>query len=320
MSRILVTGASGFIGRRVVEILARSDNKVIAVSSREGQPDGPANNVRWRSLDLARSEFAENTFLRGCDAVVHLAGLAHTPNADAEDYHLLNVTVTHSLAEAAAKAGVRHFVFMSTAKVYGDGWPVTVQRNAYTESDKPDPQDDYAASKLRAEEQVADVAQQAGMCCTVLRPPLVYGPGVRANFLRLMSLVDRGFPLPLASVSNLRSLVYVENLAELICLLVQFNPEKSGIYNVADIDISTPDLIRRLADALSVRVRLFPLPPLLLDVAGKLTGLSSAVERLTQSLLIDSSRIRNDLGWVSPISPGEAMRRTAEWYKKTTSH
>jgi nucleoside-diphosphate-sugar epimerase len=243
-----------------------------------------------------------------------LAGLAHSYTSTSLDYLSLNARATGKLAEAAAQQGVKHFIYLSTAKVYGEGWPDGEPHPAYVETDTPEPADDYALSKLRAEQHLKDITGQSAMRCTILRPPLVYGPGVRANFLQMLGAVRKGVPLPLASIRNRRSLVYVNNLCALIQNLIEKQPASDRIYGIADVSISTPDLIRAVAAALDVPSRLFPCPVGLLRLAGRLIGRTGAIERLTRSFVVDASRIEKELGWRPPIPLPEAMRATAEWY------
>lgn len=256
--KLAVSGASGFIGRAL-------GPDVIAIPRGAAVPDA-------------------------CDAVVHLAGIAHR-SASEDEYEAVNVRYTEQLARQAAAVGAP-FVFMSSVKVHGEE-----SSSPLTERSPIQPLDAYGKSKARAEERLRGIA---GLKLTILRPPLVYGPGVKANFLALMRALARGWPLPLASIANRRSLVYVGNLVDAIRRSVG----TPGTFLVSDgAAISTPTLCRELGEALGRPARLFPFPPALLP--GK----------LARSLEVDDSAIRAALGWHAPISSAAALKTTAEWYR-----
>jgi nucleoside-diphosphate-sugar epimerase len=254
--------------------------------------------------------------LLGISAVVHLAARAHVTEtgADAlERFRAVNSAGTRHLAEAAAAAGVRRFVFLSSVKAMGESSP---RDRALTEADTPAPEDAYGISKREGEIALLDVAASSGLEPVILRAPLVYGPGVKGNFLRLMRLVDRGIPLPFGAVANRRSLVARANLAAALALCLR-HPDAAGeTFLVADgEDLSTPELIRRLARALERPARLFPLPPALLSRVGRLIGREPEIARLTGDLAIDSGTIRARLGWQPVVAVDEALAETAAWYR-----
>jgi nucleoside-diphosphate-sugar epimerase len=258
--------------------------------------------------------------LRGVDAVVHLAARVHVrvrsaPAAIAA-YRRVNTAGTERLALAAAAAGVRRFVFLSTLKVNGEA----TQARPFTESDPPAPQDAYARAKWEAEQALHRIGARTGMEVVILRPPLVYGPGVKANFLALLKAVARGLPLPLGAIDNRRSLVYVGNVADAIVKCLEHPAAAGQTFLVRDgEDVSTPELVRRLARALGVKPRLFPVPPSWLSFAGQLTGRRDAVDRLIGSLAIDDAKIREALGWVPPYTLDEGLEATARWFKENLS-
>src|SRR5574340_270202 len=260
----LLTGAAGFVGREVIAALTRAGWQVKA-PVRAIPVARPAANVEWIEIGDFTQLDDWAPVLGGVKAVVHLAGRAHVMNDSDSDpiaaYRRVNVGVTERLASAAAAAGVRRFVFMSSVKAGGE---VSGTR-ALTEDDMARPLDAYGISKREAEEALIRINRDTGMPVTILRPPLVYGPGVRANFLRLMRWVDRGVPLPFGAVDNRRSLVYVGNLADAILAALQSERESADVYFVSDSeDLSTAELIRRLGSALERQVRLVPVPPALL--------------------------------------------------------
>ncbi len=255
------------------------------------------------------------TALDGVDCVVHLAARAHvTRDTAAEplaEYRRINVEAAAALARAAAAAGVRRFVFLSSIKVSGE----RTADHPFTEDDAPQPEDAYGISKWEAEQALWKIAAATGLEVVVLRAPLVYGPGAKGNFLRLMNAVARGVPLPIASVRNQRSLLYVGNLIAAFRCCIE-HPAAAGktVLVADDEDVSTPELIRAVAAALGVPARLLPFPPALLFVVASLLGKAAAVSRLTGSLQLDSHRIRNELGWQPEYSLKQGLAETAQWY------
>ncbi len=228
-----------------------------------------------------------------------------------DEYHRVNVAGTERLAIMAAEAGVRRFIYASSVKVNGE----RTLDAPFTESEAPHPEDAYGRSKSEAEDALHRVAGFSKLEAVVVRPPLVYGPGVKGNFLRLMRLVARGVPLPLASVVNRRSLVFVGNLVDAIIACVESPAAPGNTYLVCDKeDVSTPELIRSLAAALGVRARLFPCPVALLKLGAALLGNGGEAERLTGSLQVDSTKIRRQLGWQPRHTLAHGLAATARWY------
>ena len=252
--------------------------------------------------------------LRGVDLVVHLAARAHTPRssaADAEAYMEINARGTATLAAAAAAAGVRRFLYLSSIKVNGEE---TVTR-AYTPEDPPNPSDAYGLSKWLGEKHLLDVTASGSTEAVVVRAPLIYGPRVRANFLQLLRWVDREWPLPLGAVRNTRSLVSIWNLCDLMVRLLIHPAAARHVWMVSDgEDLSTPELIRRLGQALNRRTRLLSVAPALLHICGALIGQRAAVARLCGSLAVDSTETRRELGWSPPVTVDEGLARTCSWY------
>lgn len=251
----------------------------------------------------------------GMEMVVHLAARVHVMHdADPLAYSRANVDGSRRLAAAAAAAGVRRLVFVSSVKAMGEA-----DRTArpWREEDPCAPQDEYGRSKLAAERAIAEAACRTGMETVVLRPPVVYGPGVVANIYSLFRMVDRGWPLPLRSVDNRRSFIYVGNLVHALIAVVE-HPKASGqTFLVSDgQDLSTPELIRAIGRALGKPARLFPLPPDLLRGVAWCLGRSGEADRLLGSLVVDSTGVRRRLGWEPPILLEEGLARTAEWYRR----
>jgi UDP-4-keto-D-QuiNAc 4-reductase len=315
VSRFLVTGASGFVGAAVCRSLLATGADVRGAVR---QPDRPLPPGVERSvIGAIGSDTDWAAALAGVDCVIHLAARVHHRREDVPDpsteYRQVNTQGTARLAEAAARAGVRRLVFVSTAKVLGEG------RDApYTSADPPRPEDPYALSKWEAEQALWHRAGASELETVILRPPLVYGPGVRANFLGLMRAIDRGLPLPLGAVRNRRSLLFLDNLVEAIQVAATHPGASGRTYLLSDgEDLSTPELVRRIAVALDRPVRLVAVPPAWLRLAARLVGQKGVVDRLLGSLAVESSEIRRELGWSPKCTVSQGLARTATWFRET---
>ena len=317
MKRVLITGATGFVGRALCLSMEAAGWQVRAVSRSQGFQPIVSARVEYHQVKSINSETDWSGLLDGVSVVIHLAARVHIMQDTATDplkeFRRVNLYGTERLARQAAAAGVKRFVFMSTIGVNGDN----SGSHPYTERDTPHPHNPYSVSKYEAELDLEKIAAKTGMEVVVIRAPLVYGPGNPGNFLSLLRIVAKGVPLPFASLANARSLVFVGNLVNALAAC-SIHPAAAGrTYLVSDgEDVSTPYLIRRTARALCVPTRLFPFPIQLMILAGKATGKSAAVNRLTGSLTVDSSRIRDELGWQPPFSMEDGLRETAEWFKK----
>lgn len=308
--QVLVTGATGFVGTNLCRLLVDRGFAVCGATRREARDERRRpDRVTFVAMgDLAKDP-DWSAALSGCDTVVHLASHVHRPGESrrlaARRHDRVNRRATRTLLAQAAESGVKRFVYLSSLKVQGEA-----SRTPLSEADAPAPGDAYAESKLDAERAVAEAGSRYGMEYVVLRPPLVYGPGVKANFLALLRAIRDGWPLPLASIENRRSLIYVENLADAIAHCVE-SPQAAGrTYLLSDgTAVSTPQLCRALGAALGRPVRLFPFPVPLLELAPPL-------RKLTRSFEVDDSAIRRELGWSPPYSFEEGIRATAEWFLK----
>jgi len=302
--QVLITGANGFVGRALVSALSGAGHTVVpAVRRATGLPNqvlvgelGPATD--WDGA------------LAGCEAVVHLAARVHVMRDEASDplaeFRRVNSEGTLKLAREAVKAEVKRFVFISTVKVNGEG-----RDEPYRETDVPAPEDAYAVSKWEAEQGLHRIAQETGLEVVILRPPLVYGPGVKANFLRLRHIVQRGWPLPLGAIRNRRSLLYLGNFVDAIRLCVEHPAAAGQTFLLDDGEaVSTPDLVRALATAMGRPARLLAVPVGMLEFVGALLGKRAAVARLAGSLYVDSAAIRSRLGWTPPFSMEAGLAAT----------
>ncbi|PAU54957.1 NAD-dependent dehydratase [Pseudomonas sp. PIC25] len=303
----LVTGASGFVGAALVERLGSMGRKVCA-SARSGAVK-PSGTFVPGDLDGA---FDWSGALQGVDSVVHCAARVHVLHERDADplsaFRAVNVDGTLNLARQAAVAGIRRFVFISSVKVLGEGAEMP-----YDADTRPAPFDAYALSKLEAEQGLRELVRISSMELVIIRPPLVYGPGVKANFLNLMRWLHRGVPLPLGRVDNRRSFVALDNLIDLILLCLDHPAAANQTFLVSDgEDLSTADWLRRLGVALGRPARLLPVPASWLEAGAGWLGKGDVARRLCGSLQVDIGKTRELLGWTPPVAIDEALRRTAE--------
>ncbi len=311
--RVLVTGANGFVGRALCRELLRRDRRVRAAIRRD---DDPPAGCELRLVGETGPDTDWGEALDGVDAVAHLAARVHVMRESAKDsiaaFRRTNVEGTLRLAEAAALAGVRRFVFLSSVKVLGEASP----EGPFTDNSPPRPQDPYGVSKWEAEQGLAEVAGRSAMEVVILRSPLVYGPGVKGNFLSLLRLVDRGIPLPLGRIGNHRSLLYLGNLVDAIRLCLSSPAAADKTFLLCDgEDLSTTNLARRLAAALGRRTALFPLPESLLWITARCVGRRAEAERLLGPLTVDDRRIRAELTWKPPYTVNEGLAQTVAWFR-----
>jgi UDP-glucose 4-epimerase len=317
MTQILVTGANGFVGRAVCRALVDGGHAVTALVRQAGGCVSGVDEWVDSSKDFMGLASAWPEGLKA-ECVVHLAARVHVLHDDAANpdatFRATNVEGALRVAEAAWRNGVRRFVFVSSIKAVAEADP----GRALREDDPPAPQDAYGRSKYAAEQALLRYGQDTGLDIVIVRPPLVYGPEVRANFLRLMDAVWKGLPLPLGSVSARRSLVYVDNLADALARCATDPRAANQCFHVADgEDPTVAGLARSLGNHLQKPAQLLPLPVSLLRAAGRLTHRSPQVERLIGSLQVDTSRIRAVLGWQPPHSLDDGLAATARWYRST---
>jgi nucleoside-diphosphate-sugar epimerase len=318
---ILITGATGFIGHPLVHQLAAAGFRVRAAMRNLNQSRRFDSAIELCSVGNINSKTPWHKAVRNVGVVVHLASGVDQSDARnislLEQYRAVNVAGTQALIAAAATDGVKRFVYVSTIKVNGEQTAIDAP---YIETDRPCPEDAYAQSKWEAEQLLHEQCKVHGLMLTILRPPIVYGPGVKGNFLALMKALQRGVPLPLGSIENRRSMIYLGNLLDAIKACINSQAPVGNTYLVSDgEDLSTPGLIRQVAAALGVRPRLLPCPPALLALGANLLGRAETWRRLGGSLQVDSSKICRKLGWHPPFSVVQGLEETGRWYLKAVS-
>jgi len=311
--KALVTGAGGFVGRALLSQLTSTRN-VTAVgclrrAAKFAEVTAPLMVVGDMTVQTDWSDV-----LTGVQVVVHTAARVHVMIDKAEDpleaFRAVNVDGTLNLARQAAAAGVKRFVFISSVKVIGES---TSPGQVFNENDVPNPQDAYGQSKLEAEEGLRQISAETGMEVVIIRPPLVYGPGVKANFAALMRAVQKGYPLPLGAVHNQRSLVALDNLVDFIITCINHPNAANQTFVVSDgQDLSTTELLKGMAKAAGVPSRLVPVPVWALQTAATVLGKGEVIQRLCGNLQVDISKARNLLGWTPPISVEEGLRRAMQ--------
>lgn len=307
--RVLVTGATGFVGRRLTTACSLLPKVMVTAAVRKhARLPESVHQVRLAGMD-AQADWGEA--LRGVDVVVHLAARVHLMNEGASDplgeFRRVNVAGTLNLARQAAGAGVRRFVFISSIKVNGE-W--TEPGLAFKACDRPAPLDPYGISKAEAEEGLWELAAETGMEVVIIRPPVVYGPGVKGNFINMVRLVDKGLPLPLGAVRNKRSLVALDNLVDLIITCIDHPAAANQVFLVGDgKDLSTTELLRGVGQAMGKPARLIPVPVSMLMFGASLLGKKALAQRLLGSLQVDISKTRNLLDWEPPLSVEEGLHR-----------
>jgi nucleoside-diphosphate-sugar epimerase len=308
--RALITGASGFVGSQLLSIMRCSDLAIQTRSALRLQPKKIIDDYEVVGNIGPLTDW--NNTLSGIDVVIHLAARVHVMNDISSDplteYRLVNVQGTLNLARQAAKAGVRRFIFLSSIKVNGEE---TAPGECFSESSKPNPIDPYGVSKYEAEEGLRKICEKTGMEYVIIRPPLIYGPGVKANYQRLVQAVKRGFPLPFGCINNKRSMLALDNLIDFIILTTSEPRAANQTFLLSDgQDLSSKELVTKIALALGLPPRILPVPIILLQVLGRMLRKSAAIGRLLGSLQIDSSKARVLLGWKPPISVDEGIART----------
>ncbi|MFZ6689697.1 UDP-glucose 4-epimerase family protein [Undibacterium sp. SXout11W] len=308
--KILLTGASGFVGQAMYQALVNHSERLICPTRR------PISKLNVAVVNPQISDLSAQTdwsgFLTDVGIVIHCAARVHVMQEAVADplplFRQVNVDATMRLAEQAAKAGATQFIFISSVKVNGEG---TKPGHAYNETTPSEAQDPYGISKREAENALLALGERSGMHVTIIRPPLIYGPGVKANFASMLEWVKKGIPLPFASIKNKRSFVYLENLVSLVlCCLRNQNAAQQVFLVSDDHDLSTAELLQLSAKALRVPSRLLPFPPTLLILLAKLAGRPAISDRLCGSLQVDISKAKQVLNWTPPYSVEQGLAAT----------
>ena len=308
--QLLITGANGFVGKAVCEQAARHGLAVKGAMRTRVTMLSCVEPFVVGEIDVATDW---GSALHDVNAVIHLAARVHVMHDTAADpltsFRVVNVEGTLNLARQAAAAGVRRFVFVSSIKVNGES---THPGQPFTAGDVPAPLDAYGVSKMEAEQGLRELATQTGMDVVIIRPPLVYGPGVKANFAAMMRWLKHGIPLPLGAIHNQRSLLALYNLVDLIIICITHPAAANETFLVSDgEDVSTPELLRRMGKVLGSPARLIPLPASLLKLAAAMVGKQDMALRLCGSLQVDIEKTRRLLNWCPPLSLDEGLRRAA---------
>lgn len=301
--RIVLTGATGFVGKQLLDRLYADEFYITVLGRNKLVNEYATSRVVASSLDLGDSSFDTQNEVKATDVFIHCAARAHVMDETLEDplsaYLKFNTESTIRLASQAAAAGVKRFIYLSSVKALGES---TTDSVAYSFESPMQPEDDYGISKARAEVGLREIAQQTGMEVTIIRPPLVYGPGVKANFAAMMRIAERNLPLPFASVQNKRSLVALDNLVDLIVTCVSHPAAGNQTFMVSDdADVSTPELLSAMTRAHGKKPRLLPFPPALMFTAASLLGKRTIADRLLGSLQVDITHTKDVLGWTPPV-------------------
>lgn len=301
---VLVTGASGFVGGALIQCLVDRDQERVVATTRHFVETLPDLVRQVQVSDLSQSTDWQEA-LRGVDVVVHCAARVHVMNERSSDplaeFRRINVEGTMRLAQQAAAVGVRRFIFVSSIKVNGEA---TVLGHPFTANDVPMPQDPYGVSKMEAEQGLRELSVQTGMEVVIIRPPLVYGPGAKANFASMVQWLKRGIPLPLGAItSNSRSLVYLGNLVDLLRVCIDHPKAANQTFLVSDAeDVSTTEMLIRAGRAMGKKVRLLPIPVLLLEMGAAIVGKKIMAQRLCGTLQVDIEKTERLLGWRPPFA------------------
>ena len=317
MTKVLITGVNGFVGKTLSDELVIKGFNVNGTVRSVMSVDFPGAITKFVIKDIDSKTDWQNA-LEGVDVVIHLAARAHVMKDMAIDalseFRRVNVEGTLNLARQAVEAGVQRFIFISSIKVNGEG---SILGQPYTPEDQPAPVDPYGISKREAEDGLRQLASETGMEVVIIRPPLVYGPGVKANFQSMMRWLDKGIPLPLGAIHNQRSLVSLDNLIDLIVTCIHHPAAANQIFIAGDgEDLSTTELLQRMAAALGKKAWLIPVPSFILEWGARLVGKQAITQKLCGSLQVDISKARDLLGWKPPVSVDESLRKTAQYYMK----
>lgn len=312
--KLLITGANGFVGRALVSHFAAQEAMSVRAAVREGSSQFPSFIEVHDNLDLELGDWS--SAVKNIDVVIHCAARVHVKNDKAADaiaeFRKINVDGTLKLAQKAAEAGVKRFIYLSTVKVNGSS---TSHRPPFSADEAPAPTDPYGISKMEAEIGLLDIAKKTALDIVIIRPPLVYGPGVKANFLDLMRLVNRSIPLPFGAIDNKRSFVAIDNLVDFIHTCCVHPSARNQIFMVSDgHDLSTTQLITMISQALTKTTYLIPVPSNMMHYAARLFGKEETADRLIGSLQVDISKNKYLLNWMPSVKIDHVLKITADMF------
>jgi len=316
VNKVMVTGATGFVGKPLVQQLSKNNQYVVRAVARIDITGLFEPNVEMGYVNDIDADTDWTEALTGCDTVIHTAARVHVMKEHADDplaeFRRVNLVGTLNLARQAVQQGVSRFIFISSIKVNGES---TAKNNPFTPEAIPQPEDAYAISKYEAEEGLRALAVETGLDVVVIRPPLIYGPAVKGNFQRMMKWLINDLPLPLGKIPNKRSFVAVDNLINLITLCITHPQAANQLFLASDgEDLSTSELLQRMGRALGKKTRLLPVPFVILRAGAALIGKQDMLQRLCGSLQIDASKAYDLLGWKPVTQVDEALHRTAQHY------
>lgn len=319
MTNILITGATGFVGKRLIEKLIKDGYHITAIVRNSNKLSYPVNYITLSSIDGATQW---QSILKNHQVVIHLAGQTHGVKDGLylpltyDNFYTLNVEGTRNLAEASQKAGVEHFIYLSSIKAQGE---FTTPGEALCEDGQSSPLDDYGKTKFLAEQALIKTSKGSKMSYTILRPPLIYGPGVKGNFRSLLKIATSSWPLPFAHINNLRSFIYVDNLIDAITQCIKNKKARNQTFLIQDLTVSTSDLVSIIRQNIGRKPMLFKLPYVLLTKFFSLLGRKGIIDRVYGSLEVNDNKIRQSLHWRPPINAEEGLKITTTWYCRTIS-
>ena len=314
MKKIFITGGSGFVGSALCKTLAKTTKNVCA-SVRSRDFSSNFYNLEYVSTGDIRSKTNWKKILTNIDCIIHCVAKAHETNffnkESLNEFRMVNVEATANLARQAAASGVKRFVFLSSIKVNGEN---NINDTIFRHDDPPNPKDAYGISKFEAEQELWKISKQTGIEVVIIRPPLVYGRGVKGYMKRLIKLINYGIPLPLSLINNKRSLIGIDNLVDIIIRCIDHPNADGKTFLVSDDrDLSTPDLLKLIASYMGSSVRLFPLPVTLLKFFSLILGMESEINKLIGSLRIDNSLTKEILNWKPPFNVEEGIRKMVDY-------
>jgi len=314
-TRVVVTAANGFIGSHLIDDLLNKGHKVRAIVRSEQAALKVSASAGIFTIDNPHDADAWCAAVAGCDVVIHLIGLAHSAAKDVggelQKFRDVNVGITECLLDACRETDVRRLIYLSSIKAVGEG-----ASESYTEASECLPENAYGLSKREAELLILERIQGASIEASIVRSPVVYGPGVKGNMARMLKLVHSGLPLPIRCLKARRSMVYVRNLTDVLRCMVESRHPVEGIYHISDAEppLATRDLFVELGRLMGKRVVEVPVPALVLRVIGRLVGMGEEVDRLTKSLTMQGARLTAELGWAPPYSMQDGLAATVQWF------